>query len=451
MPYFCGTTEQLESYRDACASLEALICAYRPVAPVMLVGDLNCSLPRLPAAQRPNCWAQLRGFNAFSREFQGLLDDQYLITAEFCFNQSVNFTYERGGHRTHIDHIVVPLTFVGVQLQSCDIVPPCPDNLSPHLPLQCELMLDVSSDGDGGRMSVGHGASHSHRTVLDWSNSERNDVYCKCLAEQLVLTIQPGLNAEQIDKQLTASIHKAAADVGCSRRWRPPKSWWSPAISAARDRARRWHRIWSEAGRPRHTAIHECFRAARRTYRRARVNAARSRADSGARLLSVLRREKKIKAFWRRVELAPRGSTTSHSALTADDFQAHFGPIHADDETLSAEQEEVCGRVATMMAHAQSNPSADRLITAEHVARMIPELNRDASPGPDGVTAEHLVYGSSPELLRTLAALLTACLDQMCVPTSFTCSTVVPLIKKNGLDPDCPDNYRPISLVFQSC
>ena len=154
-----------------------------------------------------------------------------------------------------------------------------------------------------------------------------------------------------------------------------------------------------------------------------------------------------IKAFWRRVELARRGSATSHSALTADDFQAHFGPIHADDETLSAEQEEVCGRVATMMTHAQSNPGADRLITAEHVARMIPELNRDASPGPDGVTAEHLVYGSSPELLRTLAALLTACLDQMCVPTNFTCSTVVPLIKKNGLDPDCPDNYRPISLV----
>ena len=26
MPYFCGTTEQLESYRDACASLEALMC-----------------------------------------------------------------------------------------------------------------------------------------------------------------------------------------------------------------------------------------------------------------------------------------------------------------------------------------------------------------------------------------------------------------------------------------
>ena len=148
--------------------------------------------------------------------------------------------------------------------------------------------------------------------------------------------------------------------------------------------------------------------------------------------------EKKIKAFWRRVELARRGSATSHSALTADDFQAHFGPIHADDETLSAEQEEVSGRVATMMAHAQSNPGADRLITAEHVARMIPELNRDASPGPDGVAAEHLVYGSSPELLRTLAALLTACLDQMCVPTSFTCSTVVPLIKKNGLDPRLP-------------
>ena len=60
-----------------------------------------------------------------------------------------------------------------------------------------------------------------------------------------------------------------------------------------------------------------------------------------------------------------------------------------------------------------SNPGTDRLITAKHVARLIPELNRGASPGPDGVTAEQLVYGSSPELLRTFAALLAACLDEM--------------------------------------
>ena len=193
--------------------------------------------------------------------------------------------------------------------------------------------------------------------------------------------------------------------------------------------------------------MHDCFRAARRAYRRTRVDAARAKADSGARLLSVLRRDRKVKAFWRRVELARRGSVGSRSTLTADDFESHFSPIHADDEVLSSDQEEVCSRVATLMGQAQTNPGPNRLITAEDVARLIPELNRNASPGADGVTAEHLIYGSSPVLLQVIASLLTACLAEMRVPASFAISTVVPLIKKSGMDPDCADNYRPISLV----
>ena len=445
MPYFCGTTEQLDNYRDTCASLEALMCAHRAVTPLILVGDFNCLLPRLPPVQRPTCWAQLRGFNAFSREMQRLLDEQDMITAEFCFNQMVDFTYERGGHRTHIDHIVVSRALVGNQLQSCQIVPPSPDNLSPHLPLQCTLVLVVS--GEGRRETAGHATSSSRRSVLDWSSSERIEAYRRCLAERLAPTIALWSSAEQIDSQLTASIHEAAAEAGCTRRRRPPKSWWTPGVSAARDRARLWHRMWTDAGRPRHTVMHDCFRAARRAYRRTRVDAARAKADSGARLLSVLRRDRKVKAFWRRVELARRGSVGSRSTLTADAFASHFSPIHADDEVLSSDQEEVCSRVATLMGQAQTNPGSNRLITAEDVARLIPELNRNASPGADGVTAEHLIYGSSPVLLQVIASLLTACLAEMRVPASFAISTVVPLIKKSGLDPDCADNYRPISLV----
>ena len=446
MPYFNGTNEQLEYYRDTCASLEAIICAHRAVAPLMLVGDFNCQLPRLSPAQRPTEWAQLRGFTAFSREFQRVLDENDLVVAEFCFSQATDCTYERGGHRTHIDHIVVPRSFVGSQLRSCKIVSPCPDNLSPHLPLRCTLTLTITGEGVKGPPSRVQ-SSTSHRTVLDWSSSDRNDAYRRRLTELLAQRIPVCSNAEQLDAQLTASIHEAAADTGCSRRWRPPKPWWTPAISAARDRARFWHRLWTDAGRPRNTVLHNCFRAARSSYRRARVDAARAKADSGARLLSVLRRDKNIKAFWRRVESSRRGSDVSRSVLTADDFENHFSPIHMDNEVLSPEHEEVCRRVATLLAEARSNPGPDRRVSADDVARLIGQLNRDASPGPDGVTAEHLLYGSSPTLLHALASILNASLAEMRVPTSFTSSTVVPLIKKSSLDPDCADNYRPISLV----
>ena len=305
----------------------------------------------------------------------------------------------------------------------------------------------MAGAGDVPRMSALDSAYPCHSTVLDWNSSERNAKFRELLAERLAYRSTLGSSAEEINNSLTEAIHEAAAESGCSRRRRPPKPWWTPAVSAARDRARFWHRVWTEAGQPRGTVVHDCFRAARRAYRRARVQAARSQQDSGARLLSMLRRDKNIKAFWRRVELARRGSAGSRSTLTADDFRKHFSPIHADHESLSADQENVNRRVAALMAQAQADPGPPRAITAEDVARLVPNLNRDASPGPDGVSAEHLLHGSSPALFQALAYLLSACLEEMRVPICFTASTVVPLIKKSGMDPDCADSYRPISLV----
>lgn len=445
MPYFCRNEDQLESYRDVCASIEELLCVHRSIAPLTILGDFNCALPRLSPAERPYCWARLRGFNAFSREFQQLLDDNDMIVAEFCFPQLLDFTYERGGHRTHIDHIAVPRSFAGNQLQSCAIVPPSADNLSPHLPLRCTLEVAITCQSNG--RSMGHNALQSNRTVLDWKSDSRIDAYRMILAERLQSVKLLNPDPEHLDRQLTSCIHEAAAEAGCSRPRRPPKPWWTPSVSAARDRARLWHRMWNDAGRPRNTVLHNCFRSSRRAYRRARIDAARSQVDSIARLLPVLRRNKNVKSFWRRVDLARRGSHVPCSSLTANDFRVHFHRIHTDNETLSTEQQELRARVAALVAQAQVNPGPIRVVSADEVAGLISRLNRNAAPGLDGITVEHLLYGSSRVLHESIASLLTACLTEMRVPDSFTCSAVVPIIKKRGLDSDCADNYRPISLV----
>ena len=444
MPYFSGTFEQLELYRDTCASLDSMMCEIRPAAPIMLLGDFNCALPRLPLAQRPAQWARLHGFNAFSRELQRLLDAHDLVTAEFRFSQSLDYTYERGGYSTHIDHILVPHDFIFSQLQSCHIIQPCVDNLSPHLPLICTLSLTVR------RCQKAAGSAFSPaRTVLNWSCDVRNDEYRRRLAQLLVLRNPEDLDVEQLDSHLTASIHRAASESGCSRRWKPPKSWWTPAVSAARDRARFWHRLWVESDRPQLTVLHSCFRAARRDYRRARVAAARAKVDDSARLMAAFRRDGNVKQFWRQVERARRGSATPRATLSADDLADHFSLTHrdGDSEGLAAEHETVHKLVDAYRTSALEAPGPSRIISAREVAGLITELNRNAAPGPDGVTADHLIHGSSQTLLDIIALLLSASLAEMRVPYSFRRSTVVPLIKKSSLDPNCPDSYRPISLV----
>ena len=183
MPYFTGTPDQLELYMDLCASLEALIDTHRFSAPLMLVGDFNCPLPRLPPATRPRQWAKLRGFTPFSQAFQRLLDERSLTVAEFRFSQSVNFTYERGGHTSHIDHIIVPGKLADEQLLSCSIIPPSYDNLSPNLPITCTLLLRINGEERERPAPRDHSSSHS--TVLDWNNSDRNQRYCELLSTQL--------------------------------------------------------------------------------------------------------------------------------------------------------------------------------------------------------------------------------------------------------------------------
>ena len=132
MPYWDSAGSNEDDYTRVIAKLDALITAHRSSAPVVLMGDFNCALPRMSAAQRPLNWHRLRGFSRYSVVMQELLDDHQLAVAEFGFPQVVPFTYERGYCSSHIDHITVPESLISA-LTACEILPPSIDNLSPPL------------------------------------------------------------------------------------------------------------------------------------------------------------------------------------------------------------------------------------------------------------------------------------------------------------------------------
>ena len=109
--------------------------------------------------------------------------------------------------------------------------------------------------------------------------------------------------------------------------------------SSARDRSRFWHRLWMSCGRPDGAAVTDCYCEAWRSFRRARRKAAVSIIEHEGRLLHLLRRDRNLTAFWRRVQLVRRGGLPAGCGRGAADFRAHFQGIHRDSrEQLSDEQ-----------------------------------------------------------------------------------------------------------------
>lgn len=447
MPYWDGDGGNSVEYNIVTAELEAVIAAMRPSAPVILAGDFNCALPQLPAVSRPLQWHRLRGFTQHSVSMQDLLDHNELAVAEFMFPQPVDFTYTRGDCQSHIDHIAVPC-FLLPRVVDCQILPQHPENLSPHLPLVCQVSVAAAAPAETENTAAGQAAPASSSEVFCWDRADKIVHYRQALAGLLDNQLPAcGDSLDALDATISRCLLSAAREAGCAKKRCRPKPWWSPVTAAARNRVRFWLRIWTSCGRPLGSAVHDCYQTARRKYRRARRAAALAPVQQEARLLHRLRRDGNVTGFWRRVQRARRGPLPSGTSRTASEFGNHFEMVHHDDCTqLDSEQSQLAASVEARAREARE-AAGPRTVSPDQVAGLLRRLPLGKAPGMDGVTAEHLVHGCSPTLLAALARLLSASLTACDVPVSFSESVVVPLLKKPQLDPNCLDNYRPISLT----
>ena len=96
-------------------------------------------------------------------------------------------------------------------------------------------------------------------------------------------------------------------------------------------------------------AVSRCYHTARSAYRRARRRAAVSRIESEAHALRLLRRDKNLTAFWRRVKHIRRGGLKSVSDRCTADFRTHFQTVHqASCSQLAPEQLQVTDYVVSL-------------------------------------------------------------------------------------------------------
>ena len=83
--------------------------------------------------------------------------------------------------------------------------------------------------------------------------------------------------------------------------------------------------------------------------------------------------------------------------------------------------------------------------TPPEIQSLVRSLSRKKASGPDSLSMEHLI-NAPKKVFEVLAILFNGILRLHYVPSSFTCSLIIPLFKGGGKDPTLPNNYRGISL-----
>jgi exonuclease III len=85
-------------------------------------------------------------------------------------------------------------------------------------------------------------------------------------------------------------------------------------------------------------------------------------------------------------------------------------------------------------------------ITQDMIWHCVRNMKRGKSPGHDGLSIEHILYGG-PLLHVKMAQFFNLCLAHGFLPDEFMTTNVVPIVKNRTGDLSDPSNYRPISLA----
>ena len=179
LPFHDGSSEQAELYMDTLFKIQCLIDSCCDVAPVMVIGDFNMSLPKTDYLQ--NNWQRCRPYNRNSVLLYNFIQNNDFIVAD---DQSVSFTYSNSITSTYIDHILVPQYLIDM-ITNCDILEDNVSNMSDHYAICVSLRLPLYDATDRGPDS---GAIQylAHSTIRPkWKDPIYEELYVAELSKAL--------------------------------------------------------------------------------------------------------------------------------------------------------------------------------------------------------------------------------------------------------------------------
>ena len=445
LPYDSNSKQCLDSYLETLHELQGHVdnCG---TTPYMVVGDFNTRLP-MSKTLAPK-WHNCNKFGKRSAILYDFLCENDLYVVNFAYKQTVSYTFHNKTHKSYIDHMLAPLAIFN-KVSSCEILD-SDNNVSDHNALYCVLELPHPIKTDRTKQI------HAGNKV-DWNKPSTQDVYCASLKKLLYKV--PVVNTKDIVCQGEAeeavqstytiicdSIHKAAEAVSESTpKHSNAKSWWNRDCQLAKERTRLFFRVWKDLGKPTSGQAYDCYKSARRQYRKICRNSVNASLQSNHNLASRLFKTKRFREFWNLVRRSKRIDVNS-DAINLEQLEAHFrrkfdAPNSESEYTSQAkrfvEQKFVSLKDATF---------PELCVSEANVIALIKRLKSGCSPGIDLITPEHLKFSIGSPLTLHLSTLLTLCLRFGVVPSAFCSGLLVPILKKSSLDPCIAAHYRPITI-----
>lgn len=174
LPFFNGTLGQKQFFIDTLLKLQAFMDSHQDVAPVLICGDFNATLPKKHSALKEN-WYRRAPYNTNSLILHEFLETNELVTMDHLKRQKVKYTYfcHKTNTYTWIDHMMCTPNLKS-RVASCVICEEEDLNVSDHLPL-CSTLTLLSDRGPQRSTTKQH-------PVLNWDNKESRERYYRTVA-----------------------------------------------------------------------------------------------------------------------------------------------------------------------------------------------------------------------------------------------------------------------------
>ena len=444
MPYFNTTLTQSDLYIETVDVLQGFIDQHASTAPIKIVGDFNAQLPARHKLHKK--WYSQPGYNRHSVVLYYFLVANDLTVSDFTSRQPVLYTYfcHKSNIFTWIDH-VISSSYDNKNVSYCEIIPLEPGNTSDHLPIKCAIHIPVSPDknvSDHELHSNGKDPAH-----VNWNMPGFTYKYKETLEDKLsnLPVYSDGDDLDQHIQNINDAMHDAARPSGPQHiKSFKPKPYWCPELSRLRDRKRMWWHIWDANGRPRHGLVYECYKGVKKMFRKVSRRQVQSVIDNDFQSINACFRERKITAFWNKLKRKVKSPVNSSldAQSIGDCYKVTMGP---DDSPLDTFQQHV-SLVTSNTFDEWKTDAQHEAFTDSQIDSAIIKLRKNVSPGIDGITAEHLIYGNCESLRSHLVNIYNALFTHIIVPSVLSTGIIIPILKKPTLDTNVPNNYRPITL-----